>query len=107
MAAPGRAEPADAQALMRSRYQAYVDLDRDWLLATWHPSTRPAQLELDPAVKWLGLDVKDHRVIDAEHAEVEFVARFRVGGGRAQRLHERSRFVKEGGRWFYVDGDIR
>jgi SEC-C motif-containing protein len=106
-AAPGRTEPADAQALMRSRYQAYVDLDRDWLLATWHPSTRPAQLELDPAVKWLGLDVKDHRVIDAEHAEVEFVARFRVGGGRAQRLHERSRFVKEGGRWFYVDGDIR
>ena len=100
-------EPADAEALMRSRYDAYVALDRQWLLETWHPSTRPATLELDPSTRWLGLDVKDHRAIDDTHAEVEFVARFRAGGGRAQRLHERSRFVKEGGRWFYVDGDIR
>jgi SEC-C motif-containing protein len=96
----------DAEALMRSRYAAYVALDRAWLLETWHPSTRPAQLELDPAIKWLGLEVKSHRPVDDTHAEVEFVARFRVGGGRAQRLHERSRFVKEGGRWYYVDGDI-
>jgi SEC-C motif domain protein len=99
--------PQDAQALMRSRYAAYVALDRDWLLASWHPSTRPTSLELDPAIKWLGLDVNDHRRIDDDHAEVEFVARFRVGGGRAQRLHERSRFVRDGGRWYYVDGDIR
>jgi SEC-C motif-containing protein len=91
---------------MRSRYEAYAALDREWLLATWHASTRPAALDLDPAIKWLGLDVKDHRVIDDTHAEVEFVARFRSGGGRAHRLHERSRFVREGGRWFYVDGDI-
>ena len=100
----GREWPHDAEALMRSRYAAYVALDREWLLATWHPSTRPSQMEFDPAVKWLGLDVKDHRVIDDDHAEVEFVARFRAGGGRAQRLHERSRFVREGGRWYYVDG---
>jgi SEC-C motif-containing protein len=100
--------PADAEALMRSRYAAYGALDRDWLLASWHPSSRPATLDLDPAIKWLGLDVKDHRVVDDTHAEVEFVARFRVGGGRAQRLHERSRFVREDdGRWYYVDGDIR
>lgn len=101
-------EPAsvDAEALMRSRYEAFARLDRDWLLATWHPSTRPATLDLDPTIKWLGLDVKDHHVIDDTHAEVEFVARFRVGGGRAERLHERSRFVKEGGRWYYVDGVI-
>jgi SEC-C motif-containing protein len=99
--------PRDAQALMRSRYEAYVALDRDWLMATWHASTRPASLDLDPAIKWLGLDVKDHRTVDEAHAEVEFVARFRVGGGRAERLHERSRFVKEDGRWYYVDGDIR
>jgi SEC-C motif-containing protein len=100
-------DPPDAQALMRSRYDAYVALDREWLLRTWHPSTKPHQLDLDPSIKWLGLDVKDHRAIDDTHAEVEFVARFRRGGGRAQRLHERSRFVKEDGRWFYVDGDIR
>jgi SEC-C motif-containing protein len=99
--------PADAEALMRSRYAAYAALDREWLLASWHPSTRPAALELDPAIKWLGLDVKEHRVIDDSHAEVEFVARFRAGGGRAQRLHERSRFVREEGRWYYVDGDTR
>lgn len=97
----------DAESLMRSRYTAFVVLDREWLLASWHESTRPATLELDPAVKWLGLDVKDHRVIDETHAEVEFLARFRIGGGRAERLHERSRFVKEGGRWYYVDGAVR
>ena len=92
---------------MRSRYAAYAALDREWLLASWHASTRPQSLDLDPAIKWLGLDVKDFRVIDEDHAEVEFVARFRSGGGRAQRLHERSRFVREDGRWYYVDGDIR
>jgi SEC-C motif-containing protein len=98
--------PHDAEALMRSRYAAFVSLDREWLLASWHPSTRPATLELDAATKWLGLDVKSHRVTGEDHAEVEFVARFRSGGGRAQRLHERSRFVREGGLWYYVDGDI-
>jgi len=98
--------PSDAQSLMRSRYAAFVALDRDWLLASWHSSTRPATLDCDPAIKWLGLEVKGHRCIDDEHAEVEFVARFRLGGGRAQRLHERSRFVREGGRWYYVDGDM-
>jgi len=99
--------PATAEALMRSRYAGFVALDRDWLLASWHESTRPATLELDPAIKWLGLDVKDHRVIDETHAEVEFIARFRLGGGRAERLHERSRFVREDGRWYYVDGALR
>lgn len=90
---------------MRSRYAAYV-LDRvDYLLATWHPSTRPAGLEANsPGTKWLGLEVRRHTVIDADHASVEFVARSKFGG-RAQRLHERSRFVREDGRWFYVDGD--
>jgi SEC-C motif domain protein len=99
--------PATAEALMRSRYAAYEAGDAEWLLATWHASTRPAQLELEPAAKWLGLEVRDHRLIDDTHAEVEFVARCRMGGGRAVRLHERSRFVREGGRWYYVDGDMR
>ena len=99
------ATPApDAQALMRSRYSAFVLGRLDYLLATWHSSTRPAELTLDPAAKWLGLEVRSHRIIDADHAEVEFVARYREGG-RAVRLHERSRFVREAGRWCYVDGD--
>ena len=102
---PRRKPPApDAQALMRSRYSAFVLGRLDYLLATWHSSTRPAELTLDPAAKWLGLEVRSHRIIDADHAEVEFVARYREGG-RAVRLHERSRFVREAGRWCYVDGD--
>jgi SEC-C motif domain protein len=102
-----REQPADAEALMRSRYAAFVAGDEAWLLATWHPSTRPPSVEFDPATKWLGLDVREHKRIDADHAEVEFIARYRVGGGKAVRLHERSRFVREEGRWFYVDGDVR
>lgn len=94
----------DAEALMRSRYSAFVLERADYLLATWHPSRRPAELTLEPGVKWLGLEVKQHQVIDADHAEVEFVARQRDRSGRAVRLHERSRFVREGGRWYYVDG---
>ncbi|MFC5521740.1 YchJ family protein [Polaromonas jejuensis] len=94
----------DAEALMRSRYSAFVRGRPDYLLATWHASTRPSQLELDPAAKWLGLEVRSHQLMDADHAEVEFVARCREAG-RATRLHERSRFVRESGRWYYVDGN--
>lgn len=103
------AHAASAEQLMRSRYSAYVLRDEAYLLATWHPDTRPASLRLgvqQPAPSWLGLSVKDAREQDAEHATVEFVARFRIGGGRAQRLHERSRFVREDGRWYYLGGDI-
>ena len=102
------AAPApDAQALMRSRYSAYVLVLTDYLLETWHPSTRPASLEPEPAgMKWLGLEVRRHVVTDADHASVEFVARSKLAG-RAHRLHELSRFVREGGRWYYVNGEIR
>ena len=100
------AQPApDAECLMRSRYTAFVCERADYLLATWHPSHRPALLDFDAAAQWLGLEVRGHWVKDADHAEVEFVARHRLGG-RAVRLHERSRFVREGGRWYYVDGDM-
>jgi SEC-C motif-containing protein len=95
-----------AEALMRSRYSAFVLDAIDYLLATWHPCTRPARLEpSEPGLKWLGLEVKQHRVLDDAHATVEFVARSKLGG-RAHRLHEVSRFVRENGRWFYVDGDV-
>jgi SEC-C motif domain protein len=97
----------DAAALMRSRYSAFVLGLGDYLLATWHPSTRPGSLEPDPpGLKWLGLEVRQHAQQDADHATVEFIARSKLGG-RAQRLHEHSRFVREAGRWFYVDGDLR
>jgi SEC-C motif-containing protein len=95
----------DAESLMRSRYAAFVRGDVTHLMATWHASTRPATLEVEPGVKWLELEVRRHTPVDADHAEVEFVARSRFHG-RGQRLHERSRFVRENGYWFYVDGEI-
>lgn len=98
----------DAQSLMRSRYSAFV-LEREaYLLATWHASTRPASVGLEADVKWLGLEVRHFQAPDAAdpgHAVVEFVARQKPAHGPAVRLHERSRFVREAGRWFYVDGD--
>lgn len=97
----------DAESLMRSRYTAFVHGDERYLLATWHPGTRPAQLQLDSAIKWLGLQVRSHRVLDATHAMVEFVARSRLRG-RPDRLHETSSFVREAdGRWYYVDGVLQ
>jgi SEC-C motif-containing protein len=89
---------------MRSRYSAYVLCLIDYLLATWHPSTAPGDLELQP-LKWLGLEVcRAEQSGDA--GVVEFVARCRDGGGRAQRLHETSRFVRQSERWYYIDGQM-
>ena len=102
------AAAATAEALMRSRYSAYVLKLDDYLLASWHASTRPKRLDLaaeTPTPKWLGLKVLRHES-SGDSAIVEFVAKFKVGGGSAQRLHELSRFVREDGRWFYVDGDL-
>jgi SEC-C motif domain protein len=95
----------DAQSLMRSRYSAFVLEKADYLLSTWHSSQRPTTLDFEPSVKWLGLQVQNHTVVDATHAEVTFVARQRDRTGRAIRLHERSRFASENGCWYYVDGD--
>jgi SEC-C motif-containing protein len=107
----GTAVPANAEQLMRSRYSAYVLGDVEWLRQTWHASTCPADLAPDTQSRWLGLVVKAHVQQDDAHAVVEFVARYKLGG-RAYRLHERSRFVKEPHsagempRWLYVDGDM-
>ena len=101
----GREDAATAEALMRSRYTAYTLENEDYLLATWHPSTRPDSLKLAGGLhkKWLGLRISRHEQNGEDHSVVEFVARYKVGG-RAHRLHEISRFVRESGRWFYVDG---
>lgn len=91
---------------MRSRYTAFVLDELDYLLETWHASTRPATLEANaPGIKWLGLQLRHHEQQDATHATVEFVARSRHNGQGA-RLHEISRFVREDGRWFYLDGNF-
>lgn len=91
---------------MRSRYSAYVLKLDAYVLATWHSSTRPATLELvGDNGKWLGLQVKHVARQDDSHATVEFVACYKIAG-RAHRLHELSRFVREGNRWYYLDGDF-
>jgi SEC-C motif-containing protein len=104
----GDALPTTAEALMRSRYSAFVMRDADYLLKTWHPDTRPQTLLLDeePPPKWLELTIKRTADIDEQHAEVEFVARYKING-RAFRMHETSRFVRIDGRWFYREGELK
>lgn len=95
-----------AQALMRSRYSAYVLCDEAYLLRTWHESTRPVQLGLEEgAVDWLKLEVlgtNQGSPLD-EHGTVEFVARYQAQA-KKQKIHEVSRFVKQDSQWFYVGG---
>ena len=90
---------------MRSRYSAYVLQLTGYIQATWHASTRPPDLSFDDEqTKWLGLDIRAQSQRE-DTATVEFIARYKVGG-RAQRLHEISRFVREDGRWYYLDGEL-
>ena len=102
----GQRWPATPEALMRSRYTAFVRGDEAWLRKTWHPSAIPAGFALDESQQpvWLGLSIKAVTQESPEWARVEFVARYRIAG-RGHRQHERSRFVCDGGRWLYVDGD--
>nr|WP_275399649.1 YchJ family metal-binding protein [Seongchinamella sediminis] len=95
-----------AEALMRSRYCAFALGEADYLLATWHPRTRPSRVRLDPAQKWIGLSIKATEAGGEGDTAgvVEFVARFKTAG-TGHRLHERSRFENIDGRWYYLDGD--
>lgn len=88
---------------MRSRYSAYTLQLDDYLLATWHRTTRPTTpFHHEPQLRWLGLQVVRHESLGADQAVVEFVARSKLGG-KARRLRELSRFVREDGRWLYVE----
>ncbi|MCC8998989.1 MAG: YchJ family protein [Candidatus Contendobacter sp.] len=102
-------QPDTAEALMRSRYSAYVLVREEYLLRTWHPSTRPQALNFDnaEAITWLGLKIVRTEVGDSNDQQgmVEFVARYKVSG-KAHRMVEISRFVRESGQWFYLDGTL-
>ncbi|WP_238946869.1 YchJ family protein [Seongchinamella unica] len=102
----GEALAPTAEALMRSRYSAFALGMEDYLLASWHPRTRPSRVRLDPQQKWIGLSIKSTEAgrEDDVNGVVEFVARFKIAG-KGHRLHERSRFENIEGRWFYLDGD--
>jgi SEC-C motif-containing protein len=106
----GGASAPSALELMRSRYSAYVLGETTYLRATWAEQSCPPDLDANPdaadAPRWLGLQIKRFTPIDDSHAEVEFIARYKVGG-RAHRLHEVSRFLRGADhRWRYVDGDV-
>ncbi|WP_426004513.1 YchJ family protein [Paenarthrobacter sp. NyZ202] len=104
----GQADAPTAGQLMRSRYSAFVVLDPEYLLRTWHASTRPAAMDLDAQMEWRRLDVVSTQgggPLDAT-GTVEFAAHYRVDGERGVQ-RELSRFVRENKRWFYVDGDVR
>ncbi len=92
---------------MRSRYTAFAVGDAGYLLRSWHPATRPADLELDPDRRWLFLEVQ-HTTAGGPFdrtGTVEFTAHYRDPAGRG-RLHEISRFTRAEGAWCYLDGDI-
>jgi len=104
-----RLSPAtSAEALMRSRYTAYVLGNIDYLLSSWDPNTRPDNIQLDASQKWLGLKIRKtvNGSIHDNSGEVEFVARYKIAG-RGYRLHENSHFSKTSGQWLYVDGDLK
>ncbi|WP_406689893.1 YchJ family protein [Saccharopolyspora sp. ID03-671] len=103
----GERDAATAEQLMRSRYSAFAVGDADYLLRTWHPKTRPAELDLDPAQRWLRLEIVSRTgggPFDAE-GTVDFIARYRHDG-RTHVLSERSRFTRTAKTWLYVDGDV-
>ncbi|MGV0045305.1 YchJ family protein [Mycobacterium colombiense] len=100
----GKSQARTAEELMRSRYSAFAYGDTDYLFRTWHPRTRPADVTVDAGITWTGLQVIDTVAGGAgdDSGEVEFTARYE-SAGRAGRLHERSRFERRAGRWFYLD----
>ncbi len=102
----GTYAPPTAERLMRSRYSAYVKNLPHYLLRTWHPTTRPVELVLDPRLRWYRLDILARTrggMLDTE-GTVEFRASYRMQTEKGAQ-HEVSSFVKENGRWFYVDGE--
>jgi SEC-C motif-containing protein len=101
----GSATAATAEQLMRSRYSAFAVGDPTYLLTTWHSATRPRTLDLDPDVRWTGLEVLGTTGggLLAAEGTVEFRAAHVVDGARGAQ-HENSRFAREDGRWRYLDG---
>jgi SEC-C motif-containing protein len=89
--------------LMRSRYTAYTRQDDRYLRHTWYPNAQPeGSLVADPSIKWMRLQIIRHEE-NGEDGLVEFIAYCKVNG-RAQKMHETSRFLREGGKWYYLDG---
>ncbi|MBO9577136.1 MAG: hypothetical protein J7480_00015 [Microbacteriaceae bacterium] len=107
-AADSRDSIATAEGLMRSRFEAYRDGDAAWVLRSWHPSTRPSEVDLGDGPTWRRLQIVD--TVAGGEGDTEGVVEFRASymdDGVAGVMQERSRFVRESGRWFYLDGVVR
>ncbi|MFE3253700.1 YchJ family protein [Streptomyces sp. NPDC059209] len=94
-----------AERLMRSRYSAFAVGNEPYLLTSWHPATRPSRVDLDPAMRWTGLEILATTEGSAFHTTgtVTFRARY-TRRGEEGTLHERSRFERHDGAWVYVEG---
>ncbi|MFD4947013.1 YchJ family protein [Streptomyces sp. NPDC058239] len=90
------------EALMRSRYAAFVVRDEAYLLRTWHPDTRPPAVDFDPGMRWVRLEILETTDGSAFHTTgtVTFRAHC-TDNGRPDSLHEKSRFVRSEGAWVY------
>ena len=104
------ADAPTAERLMRSRYTAFWLGDAGHLTRTWHPRTRPDDIDVDPEVRWTRLEIVD--AAGGGQEDATGVVEFRAGweqrsGGTAGEVHERSRFARVRGRWFYLDADPR
>ncbi|MEV4556841.1 YchJ family metal-binding protein [Kitasatospora sp. NPDC049285] len=104
----GEAAAGSAEQLMRSRFSAFAVHDEPYLLRSWHPDTRPASVDFDPALRWERLEILGASEGGPFHQEgtVEFRAHYREGH-HAGELHENSRFVRHQGEWVYLDGAVR
>jgi len=102
----GRTTAETAEHLMRSRFAAYAVGREDYVFRTWHPRTRPTDVEPAPGLVWTGLTVVDAEAGGPDDTEgtVEFEAAYEAGDGPGV-MHERSRFVRRGPRWVYLDGE--
>ncbi|MDH6577409.1 YchJ family metal-binding protein [Kitasatospora sp. MAP5-34] len=100
----GQATAATAEQLMRSRYSAFAARDEAYLLRSWHPDTRPSQLDFDPGLAWVRLEILAATDGGPFHTEgtVTFRAHY-ADGGRAGAMEEQSRFVRHEGAWVYRD----
>ncbi|MVU80312.1 hypothetical protein GPX89_24070 [Nocardia sp. ET3-3] len=103
----GEVSATTAEQLMRSRFSAFAVRDEDYLLRSWDPETRPADIDFDPGLRWDRLEILSATAGGPFHTEgtVEFRAHYRAHGTPGE-LHENSRFRRDQGAWVYLDGDI-
>jgi SEC-C motif domain protein len=106
----GQRPAQTAEALMRSRYSAYVKVETDYIFETTHPKHREGYdaegtREWAEGAEWHGLEIvsiKDGGSAESI-GEVEFIARYSENG-EPREHHERALFKKEKEGWLFTDG---